>query len=240
MRRNTIGLAAAALAAAGVVGIAGAALAAADDTTTPSPSATSSSAPRGDANGPAGGSQDAAVTGSEADKVIAAVKAKDSAVTITTVRKDPDGSYDALGTKGGNPVFFDVSADLKTITARTGGPGGGHGGPGGPGGSQDAAVTGSEADKVIAAVKAKDSAVTVTTVRKDPDGSYDALGTKAGSPVFFDVSADLKTVTAATGGPGGGPGGPAAPGGAGTLPGGSGSGSTTGTNPSDANSAYVI
>ncbi len=244
MRRNTIGLAAAALAAAGVVGIAGAALAAADDTTTPTPSATSSTAPRGDANGPAGGSQDAAVTGSEADKVIAAVKAKDSAVTITTVRKDPDGSYDALGTKAGAPVFFDVSADLKTVTARTGGPGGGHGGPGGPGASKDAAVTGSEADKVIAAVKAKDSAVTITTVRKDPDGSYDALGTKAGAPVFFDVSADLKTITAATGGPsgghGGGPGGPGAPGGAGTLPGGSGSGSTTSTNPSDANAAYVI
>ncbi len=241
MRRNTIGLSAAALAAAGVVGVAGAALAAADDTTTPSPSATSSSAPRGDANGPAGGSRDAAVTGSEADKVIAAVKAKDSAVTITTVRKDPDGSYDALGTKAGSPVFFDVSADLKTITAATGGPGGRHGGPGGPGGSQDAAVTGSEADKVIAAVKAKDSAVTITTVRKDPDGSYDALGTKAGSPVFFDVSADLKTITAATGGPGGGhAGGPAAPGGAGTLPGGSGSGSTTSTNPSDANAANVI
>ena len=244
MRRNTLGLAAAALAAAGVVGIAGAALAAADDTPTASPSATSSSAPRGDANGPAGGPQDTAVTGSAADKVVAAVKAKDSAVTVTTVRKDPDGSYDAIGTKAGAPVFFDVSADLKTVTARTGGPGGGHGGPGGPGGSQDTAVTGSEADKVIAAVKAKDSAVTVTTVRKDPDGSYDAIGTKAGAPVFFDVSADLKTVTAATGGPGGGhrggPDGSNAPGGAGTLPGGSGSGTTTSTKPTDANAAYVI
>ena len=246
MRRNTIALATAALAAAGVVGLTGAALAAAD-TTTPSPSATSSTAPCGDAHGPAGGSQDAAVTGSEADKVIAAVKAKDSAVTITAVRKDPDGSYDALGTKAGAPVFFDVSSDLEIVTARTGGPGGpgGHGGPGGPGGSQDAAVTGSEADKVIAAVKAKDSAVTITTVRKDPDGSYDALGTKAGAPVFFDVSSDLKTVTAATGGHGGpghrgGPDGPGARGGAGPLPGGPGSGSTTSTNPTDANAAYVI
>ena len=102
MRRNTIALAAAALATAGVVGVAGAALAAADDSTaTSSPSATSSSAPRGDAPGRPGGSQDTAVTGSEADKVVAAVKAKDSAVTITAVRKDPDGSYDALGTKAG-------------------------------------------------------------------------------------------------------------------------------------------
>ena len=245
MRRNTIALAAAALAAAGVVGVTGAALAAADDSTTPSPSASSSTAPRGDAApGRAGGSQDTAVTGSEADTVIAAVRAKDSAVTITTVRKDPDGSYDALGTKAGAPVFFDVSADLKTVTARAGGPGGGHGGPGGPGGSQDTAVTGSEADTVIAAVTAKDSAVTITTVRKDPDGSYDALGTKAGAPVFFDVSADLKTVTANTGGPGGGhrggPDGAGAPGGAGTLPGGSDSGSSTSSDPTDANTASAV
>ncbi len=167
MRRNTIGLAAVALAAAGVVGVTGAALAAADDSTaTPSPSATSSSAPRGDAAGRPGGSQDTAVTGSEADKVVAAVKAKDSAVTITTVRKDPDGSYDAIGTKAGVPVFFDVSADLKTVTAATGGPGG----PGHRGG---------------------------------PDGST-------------------------------------APGGAGTLPGGSGSGSTPSTNPTDANASYIV
>jgi len=235
MRRNTIGLAAAALAAAGVVGIAGAALAAAADSTTSTPSSSSSSStgstptpPTGAPQGPPpGASQDTAVTGSEADKVIAAVKAEDSAASITTVRKDPDGSYDALGTKAGAPVFFDVSADLKTVTARTGGPGGGHGGPGGPGGSPDAVVTGSAADKVIAAVKAKDPSVTITAVRKDRDGSYDALGTKAGAPVFFDVSADLKTVTAATGG-------------AGTPPGGSGSGSTTSTNPLDANAAYVI
>ena len=121
-----------------------------------------------------------------------------------------------------------VSKDLATVTVETGGPGGGkHGGA--MGGSADAAVTGAEADKVIAAVKAKDSAATITSVRKDPDGSYDALGTKAGAPVFFDVSADLKTVTANTGGPGGGHGGPGGPG-AGT-----GSQSGTSTNPADAN-----
>ncbi len=145
MRRNTLGLAAAALAAAGVVGVvgvAGAALAAADDSTaTPSPSATSSSAPRGDATGRPGRSPDVAVTGSAADKVIAAVKAKDSAVTITTVRQDPDGSYDAIGTKAGSPVFFDVSADLKTVTAATGM----HGGPGGPGGGHRGGPDGTNA-----------------------------------------------------------------------------------------------
>jgi hypothetical protein len=56
-------------------------------------------------------------------------------------------------------------------------------------------VTGDEATKAGAAVTAKDSAVTVTSVRKDPDGSYDVLGTKAGANVMFDVSADLATIT---------------------------------------------
>ena len=162
--------------------------------------------PGGGMGGPGGGSQDTPVTGAEADKVIAAVKAKDSAATVTTVRMDPDGSYDALGTKDGAPVMFQVSKDLKTITEAAGGPGGGMGGPGG--GSQDTPVTGAEADKVIAAVKAKDSAATVTTVRMDPDGSYDALGTKDGAPVMFEVSKDLKTITERAGGPGGGMGGP--------------------------------
>jgi hypothetical protein len=48
---------------------------------------------------------------------------------------------------------------------------------------------------VTAAMKAKDSSVTVTSVRKDPDGSYDVLGTKAGANVMYDVSTDLTTVT---------------------------------------------
>ena len=137
---------------------------------------------------------DTAVTGTEADKVKAAVTAKNAGTTITEVRKDPDGSYDALGTdSSGNPVFYDVSADLKTVTA--GGGGRGHGGPGG--GSQDAAASSSEASSVKAAVKAKDSGATITEVRKDPDGSFDAVGTDAsGNRVFYDVSADYKTVTA--------------------------------------------
>ena len=157
-------------------------------------------------------SNDTAVTGTEADKVKAAVTAKHSGVTITTVRKDPDGSYDALGTDAsGNKVFYDVSADLTTITAG-GGHGGGKGGHGGPGGaSNDTPVTGTEADGVKAAVTAKYSGVTITTVRKDPDGSYDALGTDAsGNKVFYDVSKDLKTVTANAGHARGG-GAPAAP-----------------------------
>jgi hypothetical protein len=63
-------------------------------------------------------------------------------------------------------------------------------------------VTGDELAKVTAAMKAKDASVTVTGVRKDPDGSYDVLGTKDGSPVMYDVSADLATFTLNAGHPG--------------------------------------
>ncbi|WP_406829459.1 hypothetical protein ABEG17_10665 [Pedococcus sp. KACC 23699] len=162
------------------------------------------------------------VTGTELAKVTAAVKAKDSAVTVTAVRKDADGSYDVMGTKAGAPVMFEASKDLKTITARTGG---GH--DGGPGGGTHTAVTGTELTTVTAAVKAKDSAVTVTSVRKDADGSYDVFGTKAGSQVMVQVSKDLKTITVNTGGPGGH--GPDGHGPDGDGPGAPGTGSTGGT-----------
>ncbi len=85
------------------------------------------------------------------------------------------------------------------------GPGEGGRGPGGPGGPQDTPLTGAELAKVTSAVKAKDSSVSVQSVRQDPDGSYDVLGTKDGAPVMLEVSKDLKTVTV---GPGGHPGGP--------------------------------
>jgi hypothetical protein len=112
-----------------------------------------------------------------------------------------------FGTKAGAPVRLEVSKDLKTITGETGR--GGHGGPGG-GGPQDTPVTGAALTKVTAAVKAKDSAVTVTSVRMDPDGSYDVFGTKAGATVMLEVSKDLTTITTHTGAsPGGGEGRPA-------------------------------
>ena len=66
-----------------------------------------------------GGSADTPVTGAEAAKVTAAGKAKDSSVTVTSVRKDADGSYDVLGTKSGSQVMYDVSKDLKSITLNT-------------------------------------------------------------------------------------------------------------------------
>jgi hypothetical protein len=198
-------------AATGIV-IAAASLANASATNTPSTAAgyalgygQQGTAPRGEGmpggNGPGG--NHTPVTGAELTKVTAAVKAKDSAVAVTSVRQDEDGSYDVFGTKSGSPVRVEVSKDLKTVTVETGGPGG-HmpGGMGGPGGNHTP-VTGAELTKVSAAVKAKDSAVTVTSVRKDEDGSYDVFGTKSGSPVRVEVSKDLKTVTVETGGPGG-------------------------------------
>ncbi len=105
-----------------------------------------------------GGHTHTAVTGTELDKVKAAVKAKDSSITVQSVQKDPDGSYDVMGTKSGSPVMVEVSKDLKTIEVRTGGPG--HGKGGGMGGHTHTAVTGTELDKVKAAVKAKDSSIT--------------------------------------------------------------------------------
>src|SRR3954453_10188210 len=133
-----IGLAVAGTAAAGLVILGGATVADAATKT----SATSST-PSG--YGRPGASNDTPVTGDELAKVTAAVKAKDSAATVTNVRKDPDGSYDVFGTKSGTQVMFEVSADLKTITQGAGGGGRGHG-PGG--GSADTPVTGAEATKV--------------------------------------------------------------------------------------------
>ena len=196
-------------AASGLVAATGIVIGAAalSNASTPAAATTAYSVAGGESGAGAGGSNDTPVTGDALAKVTAAVKVKDSAVTVTSVRMDPDGSYDVFGTKAGANVMLEVSKDLKTITTNTGG--GGHGGHGG-GGSNDTPVTGAALTKVTAAVKAKDSAVTVTSVRMDPDGSYDVFGTKAGANVMLEVSKDLKTITTNTGGGhGGGEGRPA-------------------------------
>lgn len=209
MSRKTFGIAAGSVVAAGAIIAGGAAIANAASTPTPSSTSSGGRAPDGAGDGHGHGGQHTAATADQTAKVKAAVTAKDSAVTVTEVVKDADGSFDASGTKAGAPVRFDVSADYRTVTEA-------QGGPGGPGKFADTPVTGAEAAKVTAAVKAKDYAVTVTTVRKDPDGSYDVLGTKAAANVFYDVSKDLSTITLHTGGPGdhGGPGAPGGPAGA--------------------------
>ena len=65
-------------------------------------------------------------------------------------------------------------------------------------------VTGDEAQKVIDAVKAKDSTVTIDKVQKDEDGSYDATGTKAdGTAVPLRRECRPRHVTEGQGGHGG-------------------------------------
>src|SRR3954467_2889288 len=93
------------LAVAGVVTIGGVLLGMASlanaEPATPTPSTSSSTGADSDGPGKDGSSAEATVTGDERAKVTAAMTAKDSSVTVTSVRKDPDGSYDVLGTKAG-------------------------------------------------------------------------------------------------------------------------------------------
>jgi len=185
---------AAVVAAAGLIGT-GAALS--NAASTPSPTTSSSAGSQAAPDGSMNPNNDTSVTGTELASVTAAVKAKDSTVTIASVRKDPDGSYDVFGTKSGATVMLEVSKDLKTITTDTGG----HRGGGRHGGGNDTPVTGTELSTVTAAVKANDSTVTVSSVRKDPDGSYDVLGTRSGANVMLEVSKDLKTISTNAGGP---------------------------------------
>ena len=187
-----------AVAAVGGIAAVASGIAGADPTANPTAQSTTgypgdpNGGPGGRNGGPGGaGHQHTTVTGDEAAKVTAAVKAKDAAFTVESVMKDPDGSYDVLGTKNGQKAMYEVSKDLQTITEHTGAPGGKDGG----GAAQDTAVTGDEAAKVTAAVKAKDSAFTVESVSRDADGSYDVLGTKNGQKAMYEVSKDLQTIT---------------------------------------------
>jgi hypothetical protein len=108
-RLGKVGIAAATTAAAGAIVFGGQALA--DAASTTAGTGTASAASEG-----SGGSADTLVTGAELAKVTAAVRAKGSAVTVTSVRKDPDGSYDVFATKAGAQLMYDVSTDLTTIT----------------------------------------------------------------------------------------------------------------------------
>ncbi|MEL4357717.1 MULTISPECIES: hypothetical protein [unclassified Luteococcus] len=185
-----------------VAGGATAALNANAETTTPT-NGSGYGAPAGHGQGGGGeqggrgghGMRGTEVTGDELTKVTNAIKAKDSAFAVDHVMKDTDGNYHVMGTKSGNRTGYEVSKDLKTITAHTVGE------RDGKGGHQHTAATADETAEVTAAVKAKDAAVTVESVQKDPDGSYDVRGTKAGSEVMVEVSKDLKTIEVRTDGP---------------------------------------
>ena len=111
---------AAAAVTAGSLVFAGASLARADSTTDSNAAGSSTSSAQADRG--RGGHAHTEVTGDEATKVTKAVTTTDSAVTVESVRKDPDGSYDVMGTKSGERVMVEVSADLKSVEVRTGGP----------------------------------------------------------------------------------------------------------------------
>ena len=111
---------AAALAVAGVIAVGTTAFADPTPTASPSAGATAGTQDAGKGQGQGRGGSHSAVTGDEAQKVIDAVQAKNTGVKITEVRKDADGSYDAIGTKAdSSKVSYDVSTDLGTITERT-------------------------------------------------------------------------------------------------------------------------
>ncbi len=120
-----IAVAAAVTLGAGVIG--GAAIAAASSGgSTETSGRMGYGAPPGEGPGRGFGAphQHTKVTGDELAEVTAAVKKKDSAVTVTQVMQDPDGSYDVFGKKDGQPVMLEVSKDLATVTERTAGPAG--------------------------------------------------------------------------------------------------------------------
>lgn len=198
MRKNVVKVATG-LGAASVLAVSGAAIASSQ--VAPSAHTAQSSvtqhAPRG------GHLHGAPVTGATLANVKAAIKAKDAAITVKAVFSERDGSYHAMGTQAGKPVHIHVSKDLKTVTVKTGGfrGAGGHGDHRGH--LRGTPVTGATLTNVKTAIKAKDSAVTVERVVQGADGSYHAMGMKAGKPVHIHVSKDLKTVTVKTGGHGG-------------------------------------
>ena len=101
---------AAAAVTAGSLVFAGASLARADSTTDSNAAGSSTSSAQADRG--RGGHAHTEVTGDEATKVTKAVTTTDSAVTVQSVRKDPDGSYDVMGTKNGERVMVEVSAYL--------------------------------------------------------------------------------------------------------------------------------
>ncbi len=210
MNPKKVGIASAAVAVAALLAAGGASIATAaqsagqsgisivaDQGATGDQAAPGGAGGRGPGAGGPGGHEQTTVTGDEASQVTDAVTAQDSTISVESVEKDPDGSYDVHGTKDGNPVMVQVSADLTSIEV---GPGpGGPGGPGGgPGGHQHTAVTGDEATQVTDAVTAEDPSITVESVQKDEDGSYDVHGTKDGAKVMVEVSADLTDVEVRT------------------------------------------
>ena len=149
---NKVITAAAAIAAAAGLAIGGASLASAESTPTPSTSGTYGGV-QGETGGPPGGmrgdgqAQDPSkathpgetlLTGTVADKVTAAAKAKEPGATIERVETDAEGVYEAHMVRAdGTHIIVQIGTDFAVTAVQTGGPGGGPGdGPGGRLGGQ--------------------------------------------------------------------------------------------------------
>jgi hypothetical protein len=147
---NKVITAAAGIAAAAGLAIAGASLASAESTPQAAPSGTYGGV-QGETGWPPGGmrgdgqAQDPSkathpgetlLTGTVADKVTAAAKAKEPGATIERVETDAEGVYEAHMVRAdGTHIIVQVDKDFAVTAVQTGGPGGGRGGgPGGPGG----------------------------------------------------------------------------------------------------------
>jgi hypothetical protein len=146
---NKVITAAAAITAAAGLAIGGASLASAESTPEAATSGTYGGA-QGEAGGPPGGmrgggqAQDPSkathpgetlLTGTVAEKVTAAAKAKEPGATIERVETDAEGVYEAHMVRAdGTHITVQVDKDFAVTAVQTGGPGGG--GPGGHRGGQ--------------------------------------------------------------------------------------------------------
>jgi hypothetical protein len=76
------------------------------------------------------------LTGTTAQKVTAAAKAKEPSATIQRVETDSDGVYEAHMVRAdGTPITVQVEKDFRVTAVLEGGPPGGRPGPGGTGGT---------------------------------------------------------------------------------------------------------
>ncbi|MDO5626988.1 MAG: hypothetical protein Q4G43_01585 [Mobilicoccus sp.] len=120
--KNTLVTGAAVLVSAASLGVAGVSLASANESDSGTSTSSGQTREGRDCGGPGGRGERHAhteVTGEEATRVTDAVAAQEADITVETVRKDPDGSYDVIGTRAGERVMVEVSADLSSIEVRT-------------------------------------------------------------------------------------------------------------------------
>ena len=150
------------------------------------------------------------LTGDDATKVEAAVKAAYPDATIDRMETDADGGvFEAHITQAdGTKATVILDANYTVTDTQTGGPGGkgGKGGPHSANGITETVLTGDDATKVEAAVKAAQPDATIDRMETDADGdAFEAHVTLAdGSHATVKLDANYTVTSTETGGPGGG------------------------------------